>query len=68
MSVITVKEAAQALRVDPETIRVGLRNGSFPVGCAIKMGRRYNYIIPAAAFRKFMEVGKVDVEDVAKAF
>ena len=56
---IKVAEAAKTLKVDAETIRVGLRNGSFPVGCAVKMGKRYNYIIPQKAFEKFMEVGKV---------
>ncbi len=56
--IITVIEAAKRLGVDGETIRVGLRNGSFPVGCAVRSPTgRYTYIIPREAFENFMTTG-----------
>lgn len=60
---ITIKEAASRLGVDQETLRVGLRNSTFPVGCAVKsVTGRYTYIIPRAAFENWMKTGNTPNE------
>lgn len=48
---ITRKEAAEALRVDPRTITVGIDDGTIP---SIKLGRRK--VIPREKFLKLFEV------------
>jgi len=69
--VISVKVAAARLNIDAETLRQGLRNGTFPVGCAIQSatGRysRYTYIIPAVAFERFMTTGKYSIDEIMDA-
>lgn len=42
---ITIKEAAELLGVSEQLLRMGLRNGNFPFGTAIKTSSRYTYYI-----------------------
>lgn len=66
--VISVKVAAARLNIDAETLRQGLRNGTFPVGCAIQSATgRYTYIIPAVAFERFMTTGKYSIDEIMDA-
>jgi hypothetical protein len=53
---VPIKEAVQRLGCKPETIRVGLRNGTFPVGFAIRTTpTRWTYIIPREAFERVLK-------------
>jgi hypothetical protein len=42
---ITVSQAADLLNVSPQFIRVGLQNGTLPIGSAVKMSSRWTYHI-----------------------
>lgn len=59
---ITVKEAAALIGHHETTIQQGLRNGTFPIGCAVKMDSgRYSYLIPRPALMRWLETGFVEV-------
>lgn len=42
---ITVAQAADLLNVSQQFIRVGLQNGTLPIGSAVKMSSRWTYHI-----------------------
>lgn len=42
---ITVSQAADLLNVSQQFIRVGLQNGTLPIGSAVKMSSRWTYHI-----------------------
>ena len=66
--IITVKEAAAQMEIHPDTLRMGLRNGTFPVGCAIRTSTgRYTYVIPREAFNRFMTTGKCSIDELMDA-
>ncbi len=65
---ISIKTASTRLGVHQETLRIGLRNGTFPVGCAIQSPTgRFTYIIPAMAFERFMTTGKCTIDELMEA-
>lgn len=45
MKKITVSQAADLLNVSQQFIRVGLQNGTLPIGSAVKMSSRWTYHI-----------------------
>lgn len=45
MKKITVAEAATAMGVSQQFVRIGLQRGILPFGCAVKMSGRYTYYI-----------------------
>jgi hypothetical protein len=55
---ISVSEAAKISGMHPSTIMQALRNGTFPVGCAIQIRtrgkKRYVYHIPRTGFMNYM--------------
>ena len=42
---MTVREAAKLIGVSPQTIRVGLQQGVFTWGQAVKSSTKYTYVI-----------------------
>ena len=50
-----VKDAARDLKLEPETIRIGLREGKFPWGTAIKPRKRWIYIIYPEAYERLVK-------------
>lgn len=53
--IISAREVARRLKRSPETIEQGLRDGSLPFGTAYRTAaKRWVYIIPLAAFERFM--------------
>lgn len=54
MNRITVHEAAEILGVSEQAVRIGIRNGSLPIGTCIKAKHRWNYIIPQKRFEAFV--------------
>jgi len=56
MNKITVPDAAKEMGVTPMFLRMGLRQGKFPFGTAIK-GKRWSYYICATRFYKYIGAG-----------
>lgn len=59
MKKITIKEAANLMHKSPQFIRVGLQTGKLPFGSAVKVSKRWNYIIYPDLFYKFIGVKEV---------
>lgn len=55
---ITVKEAAKRMGATEQLVRVGLQQGLFPFGSAIKTSTQYTYYITSEALDEFMKRGK----------
>lgn len=67
---ITPEEVAQRIGRGPDFVKRALREGTFPVGVAIKTDDRYTYIIPKPAFERFMNgetVSQTLIERLAHA-
>lgn len=54
---LTVKQAAALMGVTPQFLRLGLQQGRFPFGVAIKM-KRWAYYINASRFYDYLAGGK----------
>ena len=51
---LTVEEAAGIMGVSPMFLRIGLRNGRFPFGTAVKFDKQWRYYINPERFRRWM--------------
>ena len=51
---ITVSEAADLMKVSPQFIRIGLQNGTLPIGSAVKMSSRWTYHISEHLLDQYM--------------
>jgi hypothetical protein len=52
---ISVDEAARRMGVTPMFLRIGLREGKFPFGTAVRMpGGRWSYYINATRFERYL--------------
>lgn len=51
---LSVEQAAKEMGVSPMFLRIGLRNGKFPFGTAIKFDKQWSYYINSERFRKWM--------------
>lgn len=60
---MTVKEAAELLGCDQQTVRMGLQQGRFNWGYAIKTSSMYTYIIIAS---KFYEDTKIKLKGASE--
>ncbi len=49
---LTIKEAAELLGAPEQLVRVGLQQGMFPWGVAMKRSSRYTYYINAVKFEE----------------
>lgn len=59
---ITPLEMANLLgKKNPESIKIALRNGTFPIGFAYKANKQWVYVVPREAFMNFVKTGKVEV-------
>lgn len=52
---MTVKECARRMNVSEQFVRIGLQQGVFPWGYALKMSNRWTYYINK---NKFIEIEK----------
>lgn len=52
---MTIKEAAQQLRLSDQLVRVWIQNGTCPFGYIIRDGSRRTYFINEAQLRQFIE-------------
>lgn len=59
MKKITIKEASTLMHKSPQFVRVGLQTGKLPFGSAVKVSKRWNYIIYPDLFYKFIGVKEV---------
>lgn len=51
---ISVEQAAKKMGVTPMFLRLGLRQGEFPFGTAIKFEKQWRYYINPIRFEKWM--------------
>ena len=59
---ISVKEAAEILGVSQQFVRIGLQQGTLPIGTAVKMSSRWTYHISAKLLQEYVgEIGKEKV-------
>jgi excisionase family DNA binding protein len=54
---MTVKEAAERMKVTPMFIMMGLRQGRLPFGVAVKF-KRWRYYINERQFQEFLKEGR----------
>ena len=54
-SKLTVLEAAEIMDVDPQMLRMALRQGRFPFGTAVQMEGRWTYYINTERFIRYMK-------------
>lgn len=47
---------AKALGVNPQTVRLGLQQGVYPFGCAVKCGVGYSYQFFPLAVKRYLGV------------
>lgn len=60
MKKITIKQASELMHKSPQFIRVGLQTGKLPFGSAVKVSKRWNYIIYPEMFYKYIGVKEVE--------
>ena len=53
---ITVAQAADLLNVSQQFIRVGLQNGTLPIGSAVKMSSRWTYHISEYLLEQYIGI------------
>lgn len=58
---IAVEDAAKEMRVTPMFLRIGLREGKFPFGVAVKGKGKWIYYINAKRFRAYMEARDMEI-------
>ena len=51
-----IEKVARALKVNPMTVRLGLRQGKFPFGTAVKCDKRYSYILYPLMVKKYLGI------------
>ena len=51
---MTIKQAAQQLRLSEQLIRVWIQNGTCPFGYIIRAGQRKTYYVNESELRKFI--------------
>ena len=54
MDRLSVVSAAEIMDVDPQFLRLGLQQGCFPFGVAVKMKKRWAYYINADRFYAYL--------------
>ena len=54
MKRLSVAEAAKRMGVSPQFVRIGLRQGIFPFGTAVKMSTRWTYYINEEKFLAYI--------------
>ncbi len=54
MKNISVKEAAEILGVSQQFVRIGLQQGTLPIGTAVKMSSRWTYHISPKLLEEYV--------------
>ena len=49
---LSLKDASRLLGVNPQAIRVGIRQGTLPIGYSVRGGKNAMYIIPVPMFER----------------
>ena len=60
---LTVKKAAKLMGASEQFIRLGLQQGIFPWGYAVKTSTQYTYFISSAKFAEFIGISIEEVND-----
>lgn len=51
---LSVKEAAQLMGVSEQFLRIGLQQGKFPFGTAVRTSSKFSYYINTAQFLRYI--------------
>lgn len=51
---LTIKEVASRMGKCPQFVRIGLQEGKFPFGSAVKLSSRWSYHISPVLFEQYM--------------
>lgn len=60
---ITVEEAAEKMGITPMFLRLGMRDGKFPFGTAVKFNKQWRYYINRIRFEKWLAGEDLVVDD-----
>ncbi len=60
---LTVKKAAKLMGASEQFVRLGLQQGIFPWGYAVKTSTQYTYFISTAKFAEFIGISIEEVSD-----
>ena len=63
MKKITIKEASKLMHKSTQFIRVGLQTGRLPFGSAVKVNKRWNYVIYPEMFYQYIGIKEVEFND-----
>ena len=63
MKKITIKEASKLMHKSAQFIRVGLQTGRLPFGSAVKVNKRWNYIIYPKIFHEYIGIKEAENND-----
>lgn len=59
---ITVEEAAEKMGITPMFLRLGMRDGKFPFGTAVKFNKQWRYYINRIRFEKWLAGEDLEVD------
>lgn len=62
---LSVKEAAQRMGIPPRLLQIGLQQGKFPFGTAVKMSSEWTYYISRTRFELWMAGRDIAGQEVA---
>ena len=62
MKKVSIKEAAKLMGVSQQFVRIGLQQGIFPFGAAVKMSSRYTYYINEEKLLAYISGGAIGGE------
>ena len=63
MKKFKVADAAKMMRISPQFIRIGLQQGIFPFGTAVKMSSRWTYYINEEKFLAYISTPSMKGDD-----
>lgn len=55
MNRVTVTEAAEALGVSPQFVRIGMQRGLLPIGSCVKVSTKWTYCIPKERLEAYIK-------------
>lgn len=65
MERVKVKDAAAALGVSEQFVRIGIQRGWLPIGSCVKISHRWNYCIPRERLDAYLYGKDLKVEAAA---
>lgn len=60
---LSIEQAAKRMGVSPMFLRLGMREGEFPFGAAVKFEKQWRYYINRIRFEKWLAGEDLEVDD-----